>query len=143
MIDVAYAARNWADTQKRRGTYPRPIDYPARPGLEVSGRIASVGQGVRGIRPGDRVAAITGEGGYAEQAVAAADCTIVLPDSVLFKLGAAFPIVSLTAYHLLHSAYRLRPNRRPRPPSPPVEDAAIVDSPVNCAWTETGRLVGP
>lgn len=108
LIGVRYAGCNWADTQKRRGVYPVPVDYPTVPGLEVSGRVIAAGPGVRGIRAGARVAAIIGAGGYAERAVASAACTIPLPDAVSLRTGAAFPIVALTAYHLLHTAYRLR-----------------------------------
>lgn len=110
LIAVRYASCNWADTQKRRGVYPVPVDYPTIPGLEVSGLVAAKGPGVRGIRVGDRVAAITGHGGYAELATAARGCVIPLPKAVTLRVGAAFPIVALSAYHLLHTAYRLKPS---------------------------------
>lgn len=108
LIAVRYAGCNWADTQKRRGVYPVPVAYPTSLGLEVSGQVVTKGAGVRAFKPGDRVAAIVGAGGYAEQVVAAVPCTIPLPDRISLRLGAAFPIVSLTAYHLLHTAYKLR-----------------------------------
>src|SRR5690606_36538218 len=47
VIDVAYAAANWSDIQKREGVYPDPVQYPAVLGLEVSGHVAAVGRGVR------------------------------------------------------------------------------------------------
>jgi NADPH2:quinone reductase len=107
LIKVRYAGCNWADTQKRRGVYPVPVEYPTVAGLEVAGEVLSKGSGVRGFAPGDRVAAIVSAGGYAERAVASAACTIKLPQELSLRTGAAFPIIALTAYHLLRSAYRL------------------------------------
>jgi NADPH2:quinone reductase len=112
VVRVAYAAANWSDIQKREGVYPEPVTYPAIPGLEVSGVLANVGPGVRGLNEGDRVAAITGPsmlGGYGEFCVAGADYVIPLPDTIDAKTGAAFPVVGLTAYHLLYSASAIEP----------------------------------
>jgi NADPH2:quinone reductase len=111
-IDVAYAAANWSDIQKREGVYPEPVAYPAVIGLEVSGTVAAVGADVEGLAVGQRVAAITGPhmlGGYAETCVVGAAFVIPLPDDIPLEAGAAFPVATLTAYHLLHSAYRLAP----------------------------------
>lgn len=111
VIDVAFAAANWSDIQKREGVYPDPVTYPAVIGLEVSGTVHSVGAGVDGVEPGQRVCAITGPtmlGGCAEKCVVGADFVIPLPESISLETGAAFPIVTLTAYHLLNSAYSLK-----------------------------------
>jgi NADPH2:quinone reductase len=110
IVRVAYAACNWGDIQKRQGIYPDPVTYPAIIGAEVSGTIVARGRRVRGFGIGDRVAAITGPrtlGGYAELVAVPAAYAIALPDHVSLELGAAFPLVSLTAYHLLHSATRI------------------------------------
>ncbi len=110
VIDVAYAAANWSDIQKREGVYPDPVTYPAVIGLEVSGTVNSVAAGVTGFETGQRVSAITGPrmlGGYAEKCAVGADFVIPLPDQISLETGAAFPVVTLTAYHLLNSAYKL------------------------------------
>ncbi len=112
LVDVAFAGCNWSDVQKRQGVYPDPVPYPAILGLEVSGRIAALGAGTRGMRIGDRVAALTGPrmlGGYAERVMLPTSYLLPLPEAVGLEGGAAFPVVALTAYHLLHTAYRLRP----------------------------------
>jgi NADPH2:quinone reductase len=112
LIRVAYAAANWSDVQKRKGIYPDAIAHPAVIGLEVSGHIEAVGAGVEGLEAGQRVAAITGPtmlGGYAEKCAVGAEFVIPLPETISLELGAAFPVVSLTAYHLLNSAYSLQP----------------------------------
>ncbi len=112
VIDVAYAAANWSDIQKREGVYPDPVDYPAVIGLEVSGTVSALGANVTGLEIGQRVAAITGPrmlGGYAEKCAVGVEFVIPLPESMSLDRGAAFPIVTLTAYHLVNSAYDLRP----------------------------------
>jgi NADPH2:quinone reductase len=75
LIEVAFAACNWSDIQKRQGVYPDPVQYPAVLGLEVSGRIVDRGPGVRGLHVGEAVAAIAGPsaiGGFAESTPSAA-----------------------------------------------------------------------
>ena len=111
LIDVAFAGCNWSDIQKRRGVYPDPVSYPAIIGLEVSGRIRAAGAGVRGLAAGDRVAALTGPrmlGGYAERVAVPAAYVMRLPAALPLDVGAAFPAVALTAYHLLRTAHRVR-----------------------------------
>ena len=110
-IAVRYAGVNWGDIQKRLGTYPDPIDFPAVIGLEVSGTIDALGAAVRGLHVGQLVAAITGPrmlGGYAEYCVVPAEYVIALPASVSLDTAAAMPAASITAWHLLNTAYRLR-----------------------------------
>ena len=111
LIEVAFAGCNWSDVQKRRGVYPDPVSYPAIIGLEVSGRVRAVGAGVRGLAAGDRVAALTGPrmlGGYAERVAVPAAYVMRLPAALPLDVGAAFPVVALTAYHLLRTAHRVR-----------------------------------
>lgn len=107
LVKAAFAGCNWADTQVRSGIYPHAITYPVTPGFEVAGAVAALGDGVSGLEVGDRVVAITEIGGYAEMAVAPADLTTKLPDGVPLDIAAAFPIQALTAYHMLHTVYRL------------------------------------
>ncbi|MFE9425037.1 zinc-binding alcohol dehydrogenase family protein [Kitasatospora sp. NPDC006697] len=109
-IDVAYAGVNFAELKSRSVGY-RVESLPFQPGLEVAGRIRAVGAGVaesHGLRPGDRVAALTRFGGYAEVAVADADTVFALPDGVPLSTGAALPTVLPTAHALLHEIGRLR-----------------------------------
>ena len=110
LIDIAYSACNWMDTQKRRGVYPdKSITYPHILGSEVAGYIAALGAGVENFKVGDKVAAIIRNGGYAEKCVAHSTTTMKLPEDMDLKLGACFQIVGLTGYHLLFSAHRLEP----------------------------------
>ena len=111
VIEVYFAACNWSDIQRREGVYPTPVTYPTVLGLELSGRVVRVGPTVRGLKQGDRVAAITGPymgGGFAEYCLVGAGYVIKLPDDVPLMLGTAFPVATLTSYHLLYSAHRIR-----------------------------------
>jgi NADPH2:quinone reductase len=99
-IDVAYAGVGLVDTLFRRGAFSLPM--PLTPGIEVSGRVRSVGDGVDNLAPGDPVAALLndfvnlpGGGGYAEVARARAALTIRLEED-LDLAGAASVLVNGT-----------------------------------------------
>lgn len=111
-IRVAWAAANWGDVQKRLGIYPDPQTYPLTLGAEVSGVVDAVGPGVSPRWLGRAVSALCGpmlRGGQAEWVSVPLEYTVPLRGRVGLDLAAAFPLAMLTAYHLLHSAYRLRP----------------------------------
>ena len=97
---------NFADTLFRQGEYVMQPKFPDIPGLEASGVVEAVGEGVEDIKTGDRVAAI-GIKAYAEYSLMSASQVMPLPDSVSFEEGAAFPIQVLTAYHMLHTSHAI------------------------------------
>src|SRR5271166_234518 len=66
-IDVTACGVNRADLLQRQGFYPPPPGAPPYPGLECSGRIGAIGDGVAGWQVGDEVCALLAGGGYAEQ----------------------------------------------------------------------------
>ncbi|WP_430868119.1 NAD(P)H-quinone oxidoreductase [Demequina aurantiaca] len=82
VITVAAAGINRADVLQRQGNYPPPADAPDWPGLEVSGRVASVGADVTRWAPGDRVCALLGGGGYAEVVAVHEDLVLSAPAGV-------------------------------------------------------------
>ncbi|SEE88630.1 NAD(P)H-quinone oxidoreductase [Ruania alba] len=91
LIDVAAAGVNRADLLQLKGMHPPPAGAPDWPGLEVSGTIAALSEGVTGHRVGDRVCALLDGGGYAEQAVARADLLLPVPDDIDLVEAASFP----------------------------------------------------
>jgi NADPH2:quinone reductase len=101
---------NFADVRFRQGAYVVKPKLPDTPGMEASGVIEALGEGVTGLRPGQRVAAFTVKA-YAEYCQAPAPMVIPLPDGVDFVQGAAFPIQVLTAYHMLHTADSTGPGK--------------------------------
>ena len=98
---------NYADTMIRQGTYPVMPPLPAVLGMEGAGVVEGVGQGVSGFRPGQRVSFIA-PGCYAERVAVDASALIPVPDDLDFDTAAAFPVIYLTAYHLLHTLGRIR-----------------------------------
>ena len=79
VISVHSAGVNRADLLQVRGQYPSPPDWPHWPGLEVAGEVAEIGEGVTEFRPGDRVCALVGGGGYAEAIAVPADLVLPIP----------------------------------------------------------------
>ncbi len=109
LVETAYCGCNWADLQRRQGTYPHPVDYPHIIGREVSGTVTALGPGVGGLAVGDRVIAIPSSGGYAERCIAPARLVSRLPDAVALDVGAAFQVQALTAFHMLHTVRATAP----------------------------------
>ncbi|MFG2135165.1 zinc-binding alcohol dehydrogenase family protein [Streptomyces sp. NPDC048751] len=106
-VDAVYAGVNFADLKARSEGY-RVESLPFRPGLEVSGRIRAVGDGVEGLHPGQEVAALVNSGAYAEVVVAETATVFPLPQGVDLRTAATLPAVLPTAHALLHEVGRLR-----------------------------------
>lgn len=106
VVEAVWAGVNFADVKARAEGYRVP-SLPYRPGLEVSGRIRAVGEGVEGLRPGQEVAALVGGGGYAEVVLAEATSVFPLPDGMDLRTAATLPTVLPTAHALVHEVGRL------------------------------------
>ncbi len=104
LIRTAAIGLNFADLFVRAGAYPRTPRPPFVPGMEISGTIETVGEGVSDLRSGQRVAAVPLFGGHAEKVVVAADRVFVLPDGVDLWEAAAMPVVFLTAWYAISQA---------------------------------------
>jgi NADPH2:quinone reductase len=127
-IDVAYAGVNFADIKARSDGY-RVESLPFRPGLEVSGLVRAVGEGVTDFAPGQEVAAFLNGGGYAEVALAPATAVFAIPAGLSLRTGATLPSVLPTAYALLHEVGRLREG-----------DAVLVQGAAGGVGTAAGQL---
>lgn len=104
-IAVRAAGVNFADLEKRRGSYPDGPTPPYVPGMEVAGIVDEVGADPEdGVGPsvGDRVAAFVDGGGYAERAVASAKRTVRLPAALSWTEAVAVPVQWVTAHNVLH-----------------------------------------
>jgi NADPH:quinone reductase len=96
---------NFLDIYHRTGLYPLPA-YPAVLGAEAAGVVEAIGEGVTGLRIGDRIAyAGAPVGAYASTRLLPADRAIRLPDTVSCKVAAASMLKGLTAYMLLKDVY--------------------------------------
>jgi NADPH:quinone reductase len=100
LVRIVLAGVNFMDVGQRRGSYPR--ETPFTPGVEASGVVEAVGDGVDDVKPGDRVAYTGQPGAYAEASLVRADRLIPLPDDISFEQGAAFPLQGMTAHYLIH-----------------------------------------
>lgn len=107
-IDVAYTGVNFADLKAREEGYRVP-QLPFVPGLEASGRIRALGEGVTGLSVGQEVTALTEGGAYADVALANASTVFPVPAGVGLRTAATLPTVLPTAYVLVHAVGRLQP----------------------------------
>lgn len=108
LIRVEAAGINFIDIYQRRGTYP--INLPYIPGLEASGVIEAVGENVKNVKPGDRVAYVHEPGSYAQKSLVQAEHLIPLPPELSFEQGASFPLQGMTAHYLLHEFRKIKLN---------------------------------
>src|SRR4051812_6995255 len=91
---------NFIDVYQRSGLYQLPM--PLSLGMEASGIVEAVGEGVTHLKPGDRAAyASQPPGSYCEVRVMPAKCVCKLPDAISFETGAAMMLKGLTAQYLL------------------------------------------
>ncbi|KAI9343196.1 hypothetical protein BDR26DRAFT_1006439 [Obelidium mucronatum] len=97
---------NFVDTYQRSGLYKVPLPYI--PGVEASGVVEAVGEGVTSFAVGDRIAYSFANTG-AEYALAVQDKAIKLPDTISFEQGAALLTQGLTAQFLVRLAYEVKP----------------------------------
>jgi NADPH2:quinone reductase len=99
---------NYIDTYHRSGLYPLPL--PSGIGVEAAGVVEAVGEGVDGVRVGDRVAYAGGPlGAYSEVRCLPADKLLLLPATIAFETAAAMTLQGLTAAYLLLRTYRVQP----------------------------------
>jgi NADPH2:quinone reductase len=105
-IDVAYAGVNSADVQARSsGHLVRSL--PFVPGLEASGHVRAVGEGVTDLTVGEPVTALTLGGAYADVVLASAALTFAVPEGLELRAAATLPVVLPTAHALIHEVGRL------------------------------------
>ncbi|GHG05812.1 MULTISPECIES: NAD(P)H-quinone oxidoreductase [Amycolatopsis] len=101
LLDVAASAVNRADLLQRQGHYPPPPGASETLGLECSGTIAELGEGVEdtaGWKVGDEVCALLSGGGYAEKAVVPAGQLLPVPGEIDLLTAAALPEVACTVW---------------------------------------------
>ncbi|MEF2527477.1 NAD(P)H-quinone oxidoreductase [Streptomyces sp. CS62] len=109
LVDVAASAVNRADLLQRQGFYDPPPGASPHPGLECSGRIATVGPGVSGWAVGDEVCALLSGGGYAERVAVPAGQLLPVPAGTALATAAALPEAACTVWSNLFMVAHLRP----------------------------------
>ena len=98
VIKVAYAGVNRPDALQRAGNYAPPPDASDLPGLEASGEVTAVGQGVSWPAIGDQVCALLPGGGYAEYVTTPAAHCLPVPNGMGLKEAACLPETYFTVW---------------------------------------------
>jgi NADPH2:quinone reductase len=100
---------NFIDTYQRGGLYP--MKMPAVLGLEASGVVEALGEGVTRFKTGDRVAYNGTLGAYAEAAVVPADRAVKVPEGVSLEIAAAVLLKGMTAEFLVRRCHKVEPGQ--------------------------------
>jgi NADPH2:quinone reductase len=108
LIRVSRAGVNFADTHTRTNSYVQKATLPLVPGGEVAGVVVQAPADAA-VKAGQRVVALTGDGGYAEYATAPAERCYPIPDDLDDDTAVAILIQGLTAWHLYRTAGRVAP----------------------------------
>src|SRR4051794_18884381 len=98
VLDVVATAVNRADLLQRQGSYAPPPGVTDIPGLECSGRVTALGEGVSGLSVGDEVCALLAGGGYAQKVVVPAGQVMLKPSTVDLVTAAGLPEVAATVW---------------------------------------------
>ena len=117
LIRVAATSFNGVDGNIRAGFMqgPIPVTLPHTPGIDVSGTVAALGEGVDGFEVGDQVVGflpMADDGAAAEYVVAPAEILAPAPTSVPLADAAALPAVGLTAWQALFDHAKLTAGQR-------------------------------
>lgn len=109
VVDVVATAVNRADLLQRQGLYRPPPGATQVPGLECSGRISALGEGVVGWQVGDEVCALLSGGGYAERVAVPAGQLLPVPAGLSVVDAAALPEVACTVWSNVFALAGLQP----------------------------------
>jgi NADPH:quinone reductase-like Zn-dependent oxidoreductase len=117
LVRVAATSFNGVDANIRGGFMqgPIPVTLPHTPGIDVSGTVEALGEGVAGLEVGDRVVGflpMAGDGAAAEYVVAPAGILTSAPRSIPLPDAAALPLVGLTAWQALFDHAKLTAGQR-------------------------------
>ena len=108
VIEVAYAGVNRPDALQRAGMYDPPKEASDLPGLEASGRIHALGEGVTQWSVGDEVCALLPGGGYAEYVATPAAHCLRVPQGMALREAACLPETYFTVWTNVFDRGRLR-----------------------------------
>jgi putative PIG3 family NAD(P)H quinone oxidoreductase len=112
LVDVTATAVNRADLLQRQGFYSPPPGASPFPGLECSGVIAALGEGVAGWAVGDEVCALLSGGGYAEKVAVPVGQLLPVPRGLTLLEAASLPEVACTVWSNVFQLAALQPGER-------------------------------
>jgi NADPH2:quinone reductase len=109
VVSVKACGVNFPDVLIIQGKYQFKPDMPFSPGSEVAGVIKEVGEGVENLKPGDKVFASVGWGGFAEEVVADATKVVPMPEHMDFVTASSFVLTYGTSHYALKDRAQLKP----------------------------------
>lgn len=109
LVRIHAASLNFPDLLIVQNKYQIKPPLPFVPGSEYAGVVEAVGEGVQHLRPGQRVAALSGTGGFATHTLVDAKLCMPLPDAFSFEDAAAFIMTYATSHHALIDRGALQP----------------------------------
>ncbi len=119
VVQVGYASVNPADWKSREGWLAQYFQYqfPFVVGFDAAGVVAQVGEGISGLKVGDRVVTpgnqgLGERGSYAEYVRSAAERVIPLPASVSLQQAATLPTAGMTAWKAVLDLGQAGPGKR-------------------------------
>lgn len=107
-VRVEASGVSFAEVQMLRRRYPMQPKFPFVPGYDLVGTVTEVGDGVSGVRPGDRVAALTRTGAWRTHVVVPAGKVVPVPAGLDPGVAAAVVMNGVTAWQMLHQVARVR-----------------------------------
>ncbi len=107
LVRIEAAGVNFIDIYQRIGVYK--LALPLTLGMEGAGTVAALGEAVKDVKIGDRVAWTSVQGAYAQYCTVPADRLVVLPPAVTTTQGAAMMLQGMTAHYLACSTYPVKP----------------------------------
>ena len=134
LVQVKAAALNFFDTLIIAGKYQYKPQMPFSPSAELAGVVEAVGEGVTGMRPGDRVAAYVGSGAARDMIAVDAARLVKIPDGLDFDRAAGVSVTYGTTLHALKDRAGLKPG----------ESLAVLGASggVGIAAVELGKIMG-
>ena len=108
-IAVKAAGINFPDVLMIKGEYQFKPPFPFSPGAEVAGVVSEVGADVTNVKVGDRVIAMCGAGGFAEEVVVGANSILPMPDEMDFVIASGLTLTYGTSIYALKQRAQLQP----------------------------------
>jgi len=112
VLKVAYVGVNRPDALQRAGAYDPPPGASDLPGLEASGEVVAIGEGVTQVALGNRVCALLPGGGYAEYVATPAAHCLPVPDGLDMKQAACLPETCFTVFSNVFTRGELKAGER-------------------------------
>ncbi|TKT70787.1 NAD(P)H-quinone oxidoreductase [Afipia massiliensis] len=110
LIKVAAAGVNRPDVLQRLGLYPVPPGASDLPGLEISGEVVALGDGVTKRKIGDKVMSLVAGGGYAEYCITHETHAMSVPKGLSMTEAGAIAETLMTVWHNVFERGGLKPN---------------------------------